>query len=163
MIYTIRKYTHRARPVRIGLYIGGKVITKHVVFTPSCRYYLDPPDNMDINKLFGIGYLWSHHKNSARFGWRYNEITDRIEIFAYCYIRGHRDIVPITAVQIGEQVTFRLTAMRHGEYNFEVTREDENYVYKAVKKPHHGWIGFPLGIYFGGNKTAPDTIKIEMR
>lgn len=162
--YTIKKGTHRGKPFQIGLFVGSTRLIREVQFMWSCRYYLPEEDQADVNKLFGIGYLWSHHKNSARFGWSYNTLTEVMDLYAYCYDNGERTSVYITSVQIGEKVKCELQAYRGSkDYLFIVYREDGSYVYRTMKKSHHKWIGFPLGLYFGGNRRAPETIKIQMK
>jgi len=115
--YTIKQGQHRAKPLRLGLYLNKKNIAFKVLFDTSCKYHIDGEDMEDINKLFGISYVpWymvplaifssvflslfrnQHHKDSARFGWRHNDKLNRIEILAYCYVNGVRKTAPVISV-----------------------------------------------------------------
>ena len=55
----------------------------NVKFYPSCRYNIGE-DQSDINKLFGLSFGF-HHNQSERIGWRYDRITDKIELLLYTY------------------------------------------------------------------------------
>ena len=46
-------------------------------------------DHLDVNKLFGMSYGF-HHKNSARFGWRWDLEKNLVEILGYTYVNGVR-------------------------------------------------------------------------
>jgi len=76
VIYKIEKYDHHSSPIRLGFWWGRDRFRWAVTFTESCRYDLKTADQLDVNKLCGIGYLPGHHKESARFGWRYNKEMD---------------------------------------------------------------------------------------
>jgi hypothetical protein len=159
---TIRKHTHRAWPPSIGLFYKKEHISKSVYFEDSCRYELKDEDQYDTNKLFGIGYFWSHHKDSARFGWRYNHITDKIVISAYCYVDGEVIFLDLCEVKIGEWYSMTIV-IRDYDYQFLVYANGMQIEHDEIKKKHKKKFGFPLGVYFGGQKTAPHNIKIKMQ
>ena len=62
--YTIKAGKHRAWPFRFGLYWFKKKICFRVSFDQSCKYQLADDDQLDINKLFGVGYFPNHHKDT---------------------------------------------------------------------------------------------------
>jgi hypothetical protein len=158
MIFTIHKDTHRAKPLRFGLWFNKRTITKDVMFFDDCAYYLPGIDQLDTNKLFGIGYLWSHHKDSARFGWRYNSEKNKIVLSAYAYVSGNRVIIDLAEIPFGKYVRCTIK-VDYGKYVFYVDGFETRYIEFAHKKK----IGFPLGVYFGGNKLAPSTMHIDFK
>lgn len=161
MIYTIKKGKHRARPSVWCLWYNKKIVQYDVLFTESCMYHLEGPDMEDTNKLFGIGYLWSHHKDSARIGWRYNERSGNIVLSAYCYVSGERVITDLCEVPIGVRVRCSIK-IEYGKYIFKAEgpniRAIDYIEFRNDKK-----FSYPLGVYFGGNKTSPNTLKIQMK
>lgn len=159
-VYTIRKGKHRAWPFRFGLYLSKKKIRFRVVFDMSCKYQLPGEDQGDINKLFGIGYFPDHHKESARFGWRYNEDINKIELFAYCYVNGKRITELITTVPFHQSHVLEIEITDH-LYYFNVYKDSFKATFVTTHNHTRKW-GFPLGVYFGGNQPAPHKITIEM-
>lgn len=161
MIYTIRKGKHRSNKLRFSLYWKKEIIAFRVVFDSSAKYFIPGEDQFDINKLFGVGYLPTHHTESARFGWRYNENTNLIELFAYCYINGRRVADLITTVQIDRSIILTIR-ISDDSYRFTARKNGIDYDYKIFRGSDKK-IGYPLNVFFGGNKPAPKTINIEMK
>ena len=115
---------------------------------------LDPANQGDINKLYGVADCNSyHHTNSARFGWRWYE--EKMEIWAYTYVNGERNSALVDTVALG---TFN---------EYEISFEDNKYLFrlndKEVEMPRHCEAtaeGYRLFPYFGGDETAPHDINI---
>jgi hypothetical protein len=149
----IRKGKHRSLTIP-GLVLS-RSITRTVTFTPSCRYDIGE-DQSDWNKLFGVGFFPHHHRNSYRFAWRYDPEYDVIQIGAYWYFKGERRASVIDVVGINKPVNLKL--YYDGDY---IAFEIEG---KVACKINSYWpvIGYKLGPYFGGNKTAPHDMKIEI-
>lgn len=162
MKYKIPKGAHRARPPLFGLWICKSIIQKQVCFTDSCRYDLPGADQFDTNKLFGIGYLFNHHVDSARFGWLWNPVKQKIEIAAYCYIGGERIIKTICEVDTNKEYVLKLRIVG-GSYVFSV--KEGSYLINSCTIPfsHKKKFGYPLGVYFGGSRKAPHSMAIEMK
>jgi hypothetical protein len=162
MIFCIPSGKHRARPFRFGLYWNRFSFTWDVRFTESCRYDLKSADQFDINKLCGIGFIpGGHHKNSARFGWRYNEVAGIIELSAYCYINGQRVIKHVANLEIGKVYRIQLRLLCRSYYFIclgDGLNESAEAAYTQGKK-----LSYRLGTYFGGNRPAPHEIKIELK
>ena len=152
-------------------------ISYRVRFTESCKYTLPSEDQLDINKLFGVGYFsWKafykmkpfHHINSVRFGWRYNPANeDSIEILAYWYDDGVRMSHSMGFVKIGVEYTYGIfTDGGDGNHYLNVfTRDGQDYfqvMYFMVSLDESLDIGYSLGLYFGGNRKAPHTMEIKM-
>lgn len=164
----IRKGTHS--PFRLPrLLIDPKVLEYNVTFTPSCIYDIGRADQADVNKLFGIGYFPHHHKNSVRFGWRYNpDFTDSMEIMAYWYDDGERMMRSMGFVDIGKQYTYEMWVLRgvgSPLHHLKVSgggKSKAHYLHQEVLLDNPCDIGYLLRPYFGGNQTAPHDMKIIM-
>lgn len=163
--HVIFKWFRRPFPFRIvGLNeIDDHIYKKSFKFTNSCKYNLKTKDQMDWNKLYGVSFgIFGIHKNSARFTWRYNLTTEKIEIGAYWYSHGYRNHYKICDIEINDIVNFKLTFL-HDSITFTVLDDlvpigkyvlyfDENILKKQK---------YECGIYFGGNRRAPQTITIK--
>lgn len=160
MIFRIPRGRHRARPLRFWFWWNKKSITRDVRFDESCRYDLNSDDQLDTNKLIGIGYLPGHHKESARFGWRYIIETGMIELSAYCYVNGVRAIKHICFCEIGRTYRIQLRLLLNA-YFFICLGDNVNETIE-VHYSHRKKFGYRLGTYFGGQAKAPHEIKIEI-
>lgn len=132
-------------------------LTKEIEFTDSCRYKLYSDDQYDWNKLFGVcAGIFGVHTNSGRFAWRYS--NGMIEIAIYTYINGERDASPVKTVPINKRIKFDI-------------RRNFNYLSYYINDRFVGesWIGtdnnmlWGCGLYFGGNRRAPQTIIVEQK
>lgn len=136
-----------------------------VSFDNSCAYNIGD-DQSDVNKLFGISYGF-HHNQSDRIGWRYiptENKRENIEIVLYCYENKKRITLPICKVSIGDVFNIELkTEVRNGYRRICVKILNKNMtLIKNHTNQKHSW-GYTLGAYFGGNKTAPHTMKIMIQ
>ena len=159
--YVIRQGSHRALPFSLGVYIDKKVMTRNVTFHPDCRYDLGNENQQDWNKLFGLGYLWSLHTDSARFAWRYNKEKDCIEIAAYAYVDGERIMEYICNIQIGHTYTLSLD-VTESRYTFTVNWGIVTMGQEEVLKNRSKIISYKLGLYFGGNEVAPHEMHVTI-
>lgn len=150
----IQKGTHA--PFRLPcLLINPRLLAYRVAFTESCRYDIGR-DQGDINKLFGIGYFPHHHDNSVRIGWNYDIVSGKINLFAYWYAQGVRGWHYLRSVDIGEVNYFSIQA---GEQDHIIDVSGRKY---CVDVPGRS-VGYLLRPYFGGNKTSPHTMIIDMQ
>ena len=166
--HTIPKGKHRSiQSWYPRFHINKKSIGHRVTFYSGCEYDFGDIDQLDINKLFGISY-GMHHKNSARFGWRWNVEKKMIEILAYVYVDGVR----VTEDGADLHIAYVFPGIGY-EYDIEVT--DTHYIFtinsslfsdpKVVKIEHDmhlTWWGYMLFPYFGGNEVAPQTVYIDL-
>ena len=138
-------------------------IKKKIKFTESCKYNLRNNDQYDWNKLFGVCFgIFGIHKNSARFVWRYVPyFKEVIEIGVYYYKNGKRSAQRVFFAQVGEE----------REYEIEVfTDTDGTYITFYIDETHldiekfevNSKVTFGCGLYFGGNRRAPQDISIYM-
>ena len=183
MKYLIRAGRHRALPPPVGIFKGRRSHKRSVVFTPSCRYRLDGEDMFDINKLYGIGYAnpWgllkgvllnlvgirntAHHTDSARFGWTYDEVNDKIDLWAYCYVGGERLVDYLMGLQIGREYHVELYVGRACYFFGVYAPESVFATAKSVQIPytHKKRWQYRLGAFFGGNQPAPHDMVIHQK
>lgn len=163
MEYSVEPYKHYFKPFAFGLYVK-KHFKWTVCFDESCRYDLKDDDQYDINKLVGVGYLWHHHNNSARFGWNYNLSTGKINLWAYCYDKKKRAWESLGEVEIGKSCRLILQVNKE-EYLFQVIENntEEPVGFARIPKTHNQFLGYRLGTYFGGNKTAPHEMSVFLQ
>lgn len=165
MTFTIHKGKHRPKSwwTRLRLWYNHRSIHHRVTFFSSCKYDLKSDDNQDVNKLFGIGYFWNK-KHSARFGWNYAFIPDRINIYAYCHISGVVKWEYICSVALNDEYLFMLN-INQKSYNFLVIDYDSGsaIVERTIAKGHTKKLGYALGLYFGGNQTAPHDMSVQIK
>lgn len=145
----------------------GKIsFKKNVYFDSSCKYEIEGEDMMDTNKLFGVGYFFNHHVDSARLGWRYDPYTQKIVLSAYCYVNGKRVISELCKLRFFTWYAMEITVLNDC-YIFDVKDTYNPWTTSlatfTVMKTHRKKFQFRLGIFFGGNKKAPHTMKIEMK
>lgn len=165
MKYLIKKNRHRARPLHFYIFFNKYAIRKRISFGYGCRYNLPGTYNdEDVNKLFGIGFFPHHHKNSARFGWHYNNDTYKIVITAYCYIDGKRVIEKMTEVPVGFAYDYELL-INPFSYSLTIFNPNNGMVMSEKIIPHNGVgkLSYPLSVYFGGNNKAPHDLEISMK
>jgi hypothetical protein len=159
---TILKGFHRPLLPKLGLSFNQKHFNRLVQFTDSCRYELAGADIWDTNKLYGVGYLPHHHKDSARFGWLYFE--GKIYLNAYCHVNGQRHIQEICAVEIGKRYRLHLYVSKTTYFFWVVDHATQNTIGEVnIKRGRRGRIGYLLGLYFGGNKKAPHNITVNLK
>lgn len=160
---TIKKGTHSSFKFP-SLVLDETKIAYKVRFTPSCRYDIGIADQLDINKLFGIGYFPHHHKNSMRFGWRYLPHMDAIEALGYYYVNGQRMHEHVAFLRIDGNYTFIMHILVDGHL-LTILDDDMKYVAGdlVINRLKGKNMGYALHPYFGGNQTAPHDIQIEMK
>jgi len=152
-------------PIVLVIWVKRKISTirtANFLFTDSCLYDLRDEDQWDTNKLFGFSIGHHQHQSSFRFGWRPILKENKIEIVAYEYHNGLRNkIMPICRVTINEWHVFRIIYIPDlGRCYYRIN--DIEFVNKFCLMKKHGW-GYILGVYFGGNKKAPQDIIIHKK
>ena len=156
--FTIKKGSHYSNLKFPKLLFSATKIVEKITFNENCRYDLKSEDQLDVNKLLGIGYLPTHHHNSARFGWRYDNTKEQIEILAYWYKDKTRFIESMAFIDINKTYT----------YSIEINKDTHNLILSDANKEiasfkielSSNFIGYYLKPYFGGNRTAPHLMTI---
>jgi hypothetical protein len=150
----IQKGTHA--PLRLPHpLIKPKLLAYRVAFTESCRYDIGREQG-DINKLFGVGYFPRHHENSVSIGWNYDIVSGKINLFAYWYLDDKRHWHYLRSVDIGE-VNYFSIQVREQDHIIDVSGR------KYCVDVRGRSVGYLLRPYFGGNKTSPHTIIIDLQ
>lgn len=160
MIMRIKKGRHGNFHFPIPLFIKNKSLIKKVTFTDSCRYDIGD-DQSDTNKLFGIGYLPYHRKNSARFGWRYIKETDCIELMIYWYKKGIRQYESLCEINLNKQYICEISSNNNSHVYFVKTIDGNILSTKSIDLKGR-FFGYKLFSYFGGNMKAPHDIIIDI-
>lgn len=130
-----------------------------VKFTQSCRYIIGK-DQTDVNKLFGFSYGF-HHNQSDRIGWRYNNITNKIELLLYSYECKKRYSFLLKSFDINEDIIIKLSVDLKEDYRSIIIEINNKRISYFLKHKQTFW-GYTLGSYFGGNRTAPHNILIDI-
>ena len=176
---TILKHFHR--PIGLPAFLSPmgrlnlksqecRYFRRKITFTPSCAYNLGDDDQYDWNKLYGLCFgITGIHKNSVRFGWRYNTATDLIEISTIVYSEGTVSRMRLAEVQVNHEYEYEIKLCRweYDPSNLSVMfyiRDNgsltgvRHFIIHPTAKCYFG-----CGFYFGGNKRAPHrmTIKTE--
>jgi hypothetical protein len=152
------------------------IMTRAYWFNESCLYDLKDEDQGDVNKLFGFS-IGLHHNTSFRFGWRADLKTRTIEIVGYEYHNKIRKpTTHICNIELREEVYFLIYYMPEGKVGYIVYQDNTHYnklleplndyvirinVENTVNIKRKWGLGYTLGVYFGGNETAPQDITIH--
>ena len=148
----------------IGISKVGKTntMTRKITFNDDAKYHIDGVDQWDWSKLFGVFFgLFGIHRQSLRFGWRYNPTTDKIEISRLMYFDGgHTHTMDkLTEIDTNEEHTYTLSHTFH-DYCVEVSLKIDDTVYLTVIPRPTVRLRFGTGFYFGGNQRAPQTVSV---
>jgi hypothetical protein len=163
---------HQWPPFSTLPWVGEQRMERYVTFDASCAYDSAPYNSEDVNKLFGLSFgLRGVHWNSARFGWRWSNSDQCIELLAYCYKHGKRNQdeqlrFPVVAqVKPGEKVALEIVYESDG-YTFCVHTEHGGYIGCTsvtagvpADLPHYG---LTHGLYFGGSQPAPHDMRLQI-
>ena len=155
-------------------------MAKSYWFTESCLYDLKDEDQHDVNKLFGFS-IGLHHNTSFRFGWRADLETHSIEIVGYEYQDKVRQATThICNIALRSSAYFLLYYLPEGKIEYAVFQDNTHYekymemkdairnvveatIINIVKIKKKWGLGYTLGLYFGGNETAPQDIIIHSK
>ena len=133
-----------------------------VNFDFSCKYDIGT-DQSDWNKLFGVGYLPTHHRNSARFVWRYNPDNNMIDVGWYCYVKGERYSGFLCSIPFHRNHLLQLN-IENNLFVFTVYNPQNIQIAShAVPYWKISKLSYRLGGYFGGNRKAPHSMNYTMK
>jgi hypothetical protein len=166
--YEIKKGKHNHRGFNLG-FTFSKEVCFRAKFDESCLYDLGNNDNYDINKLYGFSTTWSHHKQSARVGWRCID-GEKIQLLTYSYNNGVRSIDESDLLgEVEPNQWFRCEIHDLENYYFYKYRsycdDGETAQFNtATDGKRQDWFLFHylLYPYFGGNNPAPHDMKIYL-
>lgn len=156
--YTIKKGRHTSSN-KVEL-LQSKTMQFTAVFDDTAIYTSGTEENQhDTNKLLGFSDCNDHHhRNSARFGWRW--LDEQLEILAYVYADGERIIESLGTVPLNEEIEYQLTMGDH-YYHFNL----DVFPPVSIERKNKCEVGiyYVLAPYFGGDETAPHDITIKVR
>ncbi len=152
--YVINKGGHYSSPNPFKL-ISKNELVFYAGFDSSCIYTTqDPLNQQDINKLYGFSDCNSQHEtNSARLGWYWYQ--NALHISAFVHNNGNMIYQDITTAPVGKIIKCRITCLA-SVYQFEVNGV-------TVELPRNcsgNYTRYKLYPYFGGDETAPHTIRV---
>jgi hypothetical protein len=167
MKFSIHTGKHRAWPwywlAWFPLLLGRKMLRRRVTFFHDTKYRLAKvEDQADHNKLFGLSFL-RPHRNSARFGWRYDPGIDKFILSAYCYVNGERIVEDLCECYAWHFYDCELM-VTEPDYLFTVRNEKGTVMAAAaISTGHRKNLALLLGPYFGGNNKAPETLTFSLK
>jgi hypothetical protein len=154
--YLIKEGKHSASGVNIGGF-WRKNMEFSAKFTESAIYDIGPVEQSDINKLKGFSDCTSaHHKNSARFGWRWYQ--GELQILAYTYADRVRSYKLITSIDTYKMYKYSIF-VEGDRYRFVVNSQTVYMPRGCSSKRAKGYKLYP---YFGGNIVAPHDVTIDI-
>lgn len=140
-------------------------IAYKVKFNKSCRYQFNDEDDKDWNKLFGAKfYFFNPHRESVMVGWRNGTMSPEYELCVYMHLSGERVFTkPLLKVQEEDDLRIRIGIDKSNKLYkvfFSVNGEESQYFQK--KYYHNRKKSWFISPWFGGNKSAPHCMKIEL-
>ena len=135
-------------------------ISFSVVFDSTAIYEcVDPVNQHDVNKLFGVSDGGLHIRNSARFGWRW--LGGKLEILAFTHLNGQFHFEKIRDIEIGKE--YQCEILLGKTYVFTCAGGGEiGQVEMDRWEPAKG-SRYYLWPYFGGDETAPHDIFVKIK
>lgn len=89
------------------IYKSNTIRSVKIKFDKSCKYSIQ--ERSCVNKLWGFSSgLFGVHKNSYRFGWTYDSVSDKIIIWAYIYRNGKLFKEQLTECNFDVEYTFTM-------------------------------------------------------
>jgi hypothetical protein len=153
--YKIKKGKHRSG-VRIKR-DWKSTINFQVIFDESSKYTsVDPVNQADINKLYGVSDCGDHHlQSSIRIGWRW--YNDSLELHWFKHQFGDFSFGKIKSVELNEIIncTIELDEDKYIISVDGVTKETSRSCGLNYQK-------YYLHPYFGGDVSAPIDITIKI-
>lgn len=161
--------TEIALPQFFSLEYDTVQVSSEIVFHPNTAYTFDDADQWDWNKLCGFSLgLRGIHKNSFRFGWRYNPNTEKIELSGYIYTNSNRSYPKLMDIDLGEKARLDIIAISksgHLDVEFFINGTSMHRInyFTDEYRQNTVMLIYESGLYFGGDKPAPHNIDIDFR
>lgn len=153
-IFTIPNGDHNS--VRTIEKFDQSLLTFAFKFDESAIYNHYDNDQYDYNKLLGFTLGLDPHVNSARIAWRWNIERTYVEIAAYSYVDGVRDMHLIGYCLINEIYNARI---EDTDTSFIYFYDGYTYELPKNESTKTTYYSYP---YFGGQKVAPHKITIAI-
>lgn len=175
--YIIREGWHISH-IFPSFYRNKSSVNFSFMFTSSCVYDLNDKHNQDCNKLFGLsfglihntttpwGRLFKTSANSFRLGWNCSSQNRKIQIYAYYYNNGVRNIEYITDVNLNKVYNGGFYFDRiNNNVHVDISAEafvNSNTAYDFNFKRCARW-GLWLSPFFGGTIAAVHKMVIYLK
>lgn len=157
-IFTIPFGGHRSI-IKNEPFLGTGIEVK-VIFDESAMYMLEESsDQADINKLIGFSNCSKHHQSeSGRIGWRW--FNDELQILAYTYFEENLYFELMGAIPLNTEIDLSIRTVGDTyEYSGAGLQSITMQRSSDCETGENYW----LWPYFGGNQTAPQEIKIQLK
>lgn len=157
-IFVIQKGKHFASP-RLFQTLQSNTLNFKAIFNETAIYEFQEESFQDSkNKLLGFSDCNSmHHENSARFAWQWYK--GRLEIYAYCYVKGERKERFVGSVNLNEPNQYHL-AITDSNYIFRLNNEEPIHIERTKECDKGAY--YMLWPYFGGQLSAPHDVSISI-
>ncbi len=155
MIYRIKKGCHRSSWIPTITF--SESISGSFSFLGDFEYAIDSQE--DTNKLVGLSDGWTHHENSIRIGWRWN---DGLELMSIVYRDGIREIKPMGYIESNKEYKY-LIIISDDFYGIKITSDNTKYSELFDRSSGWNFLRVILKPYFGGNNKAPKNFDIELK
>lgn len=173
-IYTVKAGKHDFSPpeARLPAFAAGFSRAWEVVFDATCEYYLPGEDQGDFNKGGGVSLnLLSNNRNAIMWAWRYNPKAQGMQIALYVNRNGAKEIghdgklVQIDNIAFGQKCRIELVYLGGGNWVMRFFTADKGASHSYLVATTHVKIKTPtlvyrLGLWFGGNQAAPQTMQV---
>lgn len=138
---------------------GGALFEYRIMFTEKSKYKLNGVSQRDGNKLFGLTFNNSlnHHKNSARFIWRYLD-NDRFQIGIRSYTNGKASNEYFDKIfTTNEEIKLSMSKGFRKGIVLEILIDGK--VQRRLFGSKSNFICIKLYPFFGGENKAPSNIE----
>ncbi len=160
MIYKVKKGNHWFRPLKPKIHFGIKQLTKVVKFSPECTTDIG---YSQINKLFGFS-TDPFNLDSFRIGW--TPYKDKIALHGYIHEdnRWKRELVPslIGVFETNKNIICSISLVKEQVFFTAYSDNKIGSLVFSTAKTNTFLFGWMMNNYYGGAKTAPNDMWIEM-
>lgn len=155
MTYTCFKNWHWFLPILPRIYFFKRNWKWCVKFIEGWNYDLQGVDQYDWNKLCGVSNTWNPRKESLRVVWRYN--IDYKIITVSVFLERNSVFESYLSIDLVKEKIANISFKKLGDKT-KVTINDQSQVFDFKLNN----ISYKSMCYFGGNKTAPNKMKINI-
>lgn len=170
--YTIEAGEHFSSPSYFEIYTAKTRIDSGCIMLDSSMIYdLESTDQLDFNKFrgfrFGAGTVDGVPKKTAQVGWRWNTKDSCFEVGPYynnhpTKLIDYPDSNFILCFKPGEIVHFVRRYDRPSGEAFIHIWNDSTLIVSHRFMGHYN-LYYSTGFYFGGNNSAPHTMKMKIK
>lgn len=182
-IHTIKEGAHYDDKIFSSLpYFKTTPSIKYLIaFGADCQYTLPAIYQDNVNKLFGLQFgikIWKDntgawdvgvHWNSARFGWRWSESDQCIELLAYVYRKSIRNWdaqlrFPVVAqVKLGDTIELEIVSTKNSYMFYSLKTGETKQCLTIPHEPQTQWFGLTHSLMFGGSVPSPHIMHVGMQ